>query len=320
MASKYDTTSLKVFDDAIIATKLENQLITSLDMNQYITTDYTLSATPGMSIEIHTYHGTGDVEDLDMTEGNTGDIGANYTTETYEVTTTQGRVPYYDEQQMTDPTAVDKAIAHLSTQLTNDLTKKVVAEFDKGTNRVYGFGFDFAGVVEAIASMPEETNTNLFILINKKDYATLQKNLSTNLQYVEAFARTGYVGSVAGVPVVLTEAVPQGTAFLASRDAVTAYVKKGVEVEQERDANTRKTTIYGRKVMVIALTNDDKVVVLKTATDPRTGYEVLETEPSDWATAYSTKYYEIVNDQMKLIPAGTGAPTFVAGRYYQAEE
>lgn len=265
MASAYDSTSLKVFDNKIVAQKLENQLTTALDLNQYITTDYSLSATPGMTIEVHTYHGTGDVEDLDMTEGNSGDIGANYTTESYTVTTTQGRVPYYDEQQMNDPTAVDKAIQHLSEQLTNDLTEKVVAELNKATNIVNEFGFDFAGTVEAIASMPDENNDGLFMLINKKDYATLQKNLNTNLQYVEAFARTGYVGSVAGVPVILTAAVPAGTAYIASREAVTAFVKKGVEVEQERDPNTRKTTIYGRKVMVIALTNADKVVKLTTA-------------------------------------------------------
>lgn len=265
MASSYDTSSLKVFDDVVIATKLENQLITALDMNQYITTDYSLSATPGMSIEIHTYHGTGDVEDLAMTEGNTGDIGANYTTEKYTVTTTQGRVPYYDEQIMTDPTAVDKAIQHLSTQLTNDLTEKVVAELAKGTHIMNSFAFDFAGIVEAIASMPNEVDDGLFLLINKKDYATLQKNLGDSLQYVEAFARTGYVGTVAGVAVVMTNAVEEGTAYLATSEAVTCFVKKGVEVEQDRDINTRKNTIVGRVVRVIALTNDDKVVVLKKA-------------------------------------------------------
>lgn len=267
MASKYDTANILVFDNEILAQKLENQLITTLDMNQYITTDYSLSAVPGMSIEIHTYHGTGDVEDLGMGEGNTGDIGANYTTEKYEVETTQGRVPYFDEQQMNDPVAIDKAIQHLSEQLTNDLTEKIVAELDKASNKVPGFTFDFAGVVEAIASMPGENNDGLFMLINKKDYATFQKNLNDSLQYVEAFARTGYVGSVAGVPVVMTAAVPAGTAYIASKEAVTAFVKKGVEVEQERDANTRKNTIYGRKVMVVALTNDDKVVKLTTATE-----------------------------------------------------
>ena len=36
-------------------------------------------------------------------------------------------------------------------------------------------------------------------------------------------------------------------------------MKKGVETEQERDADTRKTTIFGRNVKVIALTDATKV-------------------------------------------------------------
>lgn len=262
MASKFDTANIKQFDNKIIEQKLENQLITSLDMNQYITTDYSLTAQPGMTIEIHKYTGTGDVEELAMGEGNTSDIGSTFETVSYAVGTTQGRVPYYDEQQMNDPTAVDKAIQHLSEQLTNDLTKKIVAELNKATNVKAGYAFDFAGTVEAIASMPNENNDGLFMLINKKDYATMQKAMKDTLQYVEAFARTGYVGSVAGVPVVMTDAVAEGTAYIAARDAVTCFVKKGVEVEQERDANTRKNVIYGRKVMVVALTDDNKVVKL----------------------------------------------------------
>ena len=64
MASKYNTTNLILFDNEVIQEKLEDQLITALDMNQFITTDYSLQATPGMKIEVHTYKGTGNVEDL----------------------------------------------------------------------------------------------------------------------------------------------------------------------------------------------------------------------------------------------------------------
>lgn len=262
--SKYATDNIKVFDNEVVQQKLENQLTTALDMNQFITTDYSLTATPGMSIKIRTYKGTGNVEDLEMKSGNTADIGAEFAEVSYEVKTTQGRIPYYDEQQMDDPTAIDKAIQHLSELLTNDLTKKIVDELGKGTNVKNSFTWDFAGVVDAIASMPDESNTGMFLLINKEDYATFQKNLATSLQYVEAFARSGYVGTVAGVPVYVSAAVTKGTGYLATKEAVTAFVKKGVETETERDANTRKTTIYGRKVMVVALTDDTKVVVLKT--------------------------------------------------------
>ena len=261
MASKYDSANIKVFDNKILEQKLENQLITALDMNNFITTDYSLTASPGMKIEIHTYHGTGDVEDLDMTEGNTGDIGANYTSEEYEVTTTQGRVPYYDEQQMNDPKAIDKAVQHLSEQLTNDITKKIVGEFDKATLTASGLA-DFNTIVDAVSTFPQETNEGLFMLIARKDLAKWQKNMRDELKYVEDYVRTGYVGSVAGIPIHTTDAITQGTAYIASREAVTCFVKKGVEIEQERDANTRKTTIYGRNVKVIALTNADKVIKL----------------------------------------------------------
>lgn len=260
--SKYDTTNIKVFDNVVIKEALEDQLITALDMNAFITPDYTLTATPGMTIEVHKYKGTGTVEDVAMGAGNTGDIGAMYDTETYEVVTTQGRVPYYDEQQMNDPVAIDKAIQHLAEQLTNDLTTKVVAELGKASNVQTGVTFTFGDIVDAIASMPGENNDGLFMLINKADAATLRKNLKDDLKYVEAFVRTGYIGSVCGVPVITTNAVTAGTAYIASKEAVTIFTKKGVEIEQERDANTRKNTIFGRAVRVIALTNDDKVVKL----------------------------------------------------------
>lgn len=263
-ASKYNTSNVLVFDNKILAEKLEEQLITSLDMNQFITTDYSLTATPGMEIEIHTYHGTGDVEDLGMGAGNTGEIGAYYTAEKYEVTTTQGRVPYFDEQQMVDPTAIDKAVEHLSEQMTNDITKKVVAELDKASHIVNSFDYSFDKIVEAISSLPAESNEGLFILFARKDMAKFQKNLKDVLSYTEDFVRTGAIGAIAGVPLVPTDAIAVGTAYLATKEAVTCFVKKGVEVAQERDENTRKNTIYGRNVKVIALTNDDKVIKLTT--------------------------------------------------------
>ena len=50
MASSYDSTNIKVYDNEVIQDKLENQLTTQLDMNQFITIDNSLSATPGMKV------------------------------------------------------------------------------------------------------------------------------------------------------------------------------------------------------------------------------------------------------------------------------
>lgn len=269
MASKYDTANIKTFDNEVLEVKLENQLITALNMNQFITMDYSLTEQPGMVKKIRTYVGTGEVEDLDMGEGNTKAIGSQFSEVPYEVTTTQGHVPFYDEQQMNDPVAIDKAIQHLSEALTNDVTTKVVAELRKGSGTLATLDFD--GVVDAIAEFPEENATGLYLLMNKLAYAALQKTCKDQLKYVEDYVRRGYVGHLAGVPIFVTKAItnadPDATpavaehaeAFLASKDAITCFMKKGVEVEQERDANTRKNDIYGRNVKVIAVTDATKI-------------------------------------------------------------
>ena len=268
-ASKYDSSNIKVFDNFVLETKLENQLITALNMNQFITMDYSLAEAPGMVKKIRTYVGTGEVEDLDMGEGNTKAIGSQWSETPYEVTTTQGHVPFYDEQAMTDPVAIDKAIQHLSEALTNDVTAKVVDELGKGSGTIETLDFD--GIVDAIAEFPNESNSDMYLLMNKKAYAELQKNSKEYLSYVEAFVRQGYVGSIAGVPIYVTKAISNADpdaetpvaehaeAFLACKSAITCFMKKGVETEQERDANTRKTDIYARNVKVIALTDATKV-------------------------------------------------------------
>jgi len=258
-ASKYDSANIKVFDNFVLETKLENQLITALNMNQFITMDYSLAEAPGMVKKIRTYQGTGAVEDLAMGAGNTGDIGSEWSETPYEVATTQGRVPFYDEQAMTDPVAIDKAIQHLSEALTNDVTTKVVAELRKGTGTIATLNFD--GIVDAIAEFPNESNSDMYLLMNKKAYAELQKASKEYLSYVEAFVRQGYVGSIAGVPIYVSAAVDgkSAEAFLGCKSAITCFMKKGVETEQERDADHRKTTIFGRNVKVIALTDATKV-------------------------------------------------------------
>ena len=263
MASKYDSANIKTFDNQVLETKLENQLITKLNMNQFITMDYSLTEAPGMKKVVRTYVGTGNVEDLAMGAGNSGAIGSEYSEADeyseaeYEVVTTQGHVPFYDEQRMNDPVAIDKAIQHLAEALTNDITVKIVAELDKGAGVLATLDFD--GVVDAIAEYPDEEASGLYLLMAKDAYADLQKACKDELKYVEDFVRKGYVGHLAGVPIFVSKAVADGKAYLASKDAITCFMKKGVETEQERDANTRKTDIFGRNVKVIALTDATKV-------------------------------------------------------------
>ena len=234
-------------------------------MNQFITVDYTLAENPGMVKKIRTYSGTGSVEDLAMGEKNSVIIGSEWVETSYEVKTTQGTTYHYDEQQMADPKAIDAAIERVTTDILNDHNKKIVAELGKATHKINSFDYSFDMIAEAIASLPEETNDGLYLLVARKDSAKYQKKLKDSLQYVEAFMRSGYIGSICSVPVYLSDAVEPGHAYLATPEAVTCFMKQDARIETSRDIERRANVLVGNVVKVIALTNNDKVIELLAA-------------------------------------------------------
>lgn len=254
-----------VYDNKILENKIEDFLTTALDVAQYATHDDSLTQSAGMKKVVNKYTATGNVEDVLMGEGNTEDIEVAFDSVEYTVGVTQGRFPYYDEEAMTDPMVVDVGLKKLAAQMTNDLTAKIVKELDKTKLVINSATWTFNQIVDAIAMFPDEEISGLFLLVNKAQVADLRKNLGDSLKYVEDFVRTGYIGTVCGVPVIATNAVKAGEAYLATKEAVTIFTKKGSEIEQERDANVRLNKIYARKVMLVALTDDTKVIKLTSA-------------------------------------------------------
>ena len=161
---------------------------------------------------------------------------------------------------MQDPMVVDTGLAHSADHMTNKWTELAIAEFEKATLATTPAVWSFDAVVDAIAQMNLEDESGLFLLISPADKAAFRKALKDDLSYSEGFVRTGYIGSVAGVPVVVTKAVPSGKGYLATKEAVTLFIKKDSETEYERNADTRLNSYWVRKVGVVALTDKTKVV------------------------------------------------------------
>lgn len=253
------------FAHEVIGEQINSVLTTQLDMNRFAHVDSSLQENAGMKKTIHVYKSTGSVADVNQGAGNSTSIAPQYESATYTVKVTQGRFEYYDEQQFTDPTFVDAGVKGLAEAMTNDLTAKIVNALDGASQKIGSCTWTFANVVDAIAAYPYEDENNLFLLINPAIKAAFRKNLGDDLKYSEGFARTGYIGSVCGVPVFVSKAVPADTAYLATAEAVTVFVKKGLETEVARDANTRKNSLYARKCMVVALTDATRAVKLQKA-------------------------------------------------------
>lgn len=262
----------QLYKNFVLANEIENQLISHINHQGYCKIDNSLVGTAGMTKKINRYNATSGVEKLAMGEGNTKSIGTTLKTFDYTIELAQTRFPHYDEEQMTDPIAIATGARMLSSDLYNQINADIFAEFGKATKSVTGaFGFDV--FADAIASMefvendedPSILTPRAFAFVNKMDVAKIRKALKDELKFVESFVRTGYVGTVAGVNIIADKLATEGTAYVATREAVTLFNKTGVEVESERIPNTRQTIDYARKYYIAALTDATKVVKITTA-------------------------------------------------------
>lgn len=249
-----------VYENVILSNKINDILTTAVNLNNYMTIDTSMTEPAGMKKVINTYTSTGSVEELGMGEGNSTEIEVSFTPAEYEVKTYQGKFGFYDEQEMTDPMVVDTGLAHSADHMVNKWTELAIAEFEKATLGTTPAAWSFDAVADAIAEMNLEDETGLFLLISPADKAAFRKALKDDLSYSEGYVRTGYIGNVCGVPVIVSKAVAEGKGYLATKEAVTVFIKKDSETEYKRDPDTRKNDYWVRKVGVVALTDATKIV------------------------------------------------------------
>lgn len=250
----------QVYENVVLSNKVNDILTTQIDLNSYMTIDTSLTENAGMKKIVNTYTASGAVEELEMGEGNSTEIEVSFTPAEYEVKTFQGKFAFYDEQEMTDPMIVEVGLDGSAKTMINTFTEKAIDELEKATLEVPTAAWSFNTVVDAIAKMNLESEEGLFLLISPADQAEVRKALKDDLKYSEGFVRTGYIGSVCGVPVIVSKAVPANKGYLATKEAVSVFIKKDTETEYERNADIRKNSYWIRKVAVVALTDATKVV------------------------------------------------------------
>jgi hypothetical protein len=250
------------YENFYLSNEVEDQFNSHLDLAQFCTVDKTLEGTDGMKRMINVYTATDGTEKLAKGEGNSKSISVSHTSKEYEILLAQNRFDYFDEEEMTDPVIVPVGMKHAGTDLFNTTNADIFGEYKKATLSTTPAAFDFAAFVDAQAKLGIENieGVQMFGFVHPDDMAAVRKALKDDLKYVEAFARGGYVGTVAGINLYGKADADAGTIIVGTKEAVTLFVKKGVETEQERDGNTRKNSIFNRKYYLAALTNATKAV------------------------------------------------------------
>lgn len=255
-----------VYDNFFLSNEVEDQFNSHLDLQQFCTIDNTLVGTAGMLRKINVYRATNGTEKVAVGEGNSKSIEVSYTPEEYRILLAQNRFEYFDEQAMTDPNLVPVGVRHMGTDMFNTVNADIFAEYKKASLAVNTAAFDFAAFVDAQAKLNLENleDVTVFGWVCPADMAAVRKTLKDDLKYVEAFVKNGYVGTVGGVNLYTKKDATPGEIIIATKEAVTLFVKKGTEVEQPprsaADANIRKNTILSRKYYLAALTDETKAV------------------------------------------------------------
>lgn len=300
------------YDNFFLSNEIEDQFNSHLNLQRFATVDNGLVGTAGMKRKINKYSATNGTQKLQMGVGNTQSITAGYIQKEYSIELAQNRFEYYDEEAMTDPLVVTTGVRHQGTDLFNTMNDDVYGELLSGSIVIPTSSFDFDAFADALAAMEVENleGVETFALVAPDDMAALRKALKDDLKYNESFARTGYIGTVAGVNLYIKKDATSGTIPVATKQAVTIFNKKGTEVEQvtknqrsETAANTRLNTVFARKYYICALTDETKDIILMSGV---TATAVPSTETS--VVSGKTYYEKSGVSYIKVTPAAADNP------------
>lgn len=269
-----------VYDNFFLSNEIEDQYNSHLDLQQFCTVDNSLTGTAGMVRKIHKYSATNGTEKLTMGKGNTKTIEAGFTEKEYRILMAQNRFQYYDEEAMTDPMVITTGTQHAGTDLFNTANADIYAAFNEATLTIVTTALGFDAFVDAAAMLNLENleGVSIFGFVNPADMAKLRKALKDDLKYVQEFAKQGYVGTVGGINIYTKKDAETGKIVIATKEAVTLFNKKGTEVEQEREGNIRRNTVYSRKYYLAAMTNEAKAVKIIVGSAETTADETVQKE------------------------------------------
>lgn len=247
-----------VYSNKIIEAKAKDLLTTAVNTRSLMSVDNSLAQEAGMTktINVYTYNGT--AEELAAGEGNTNRGSISYVGTDYTVKMVQQAFDYQDEDFMKDNTIVDNMLKGANQVMVNKMSADFVAELGKATLSAPSATFGYDAIVDGIAKLNVEDESKLFVIIPNAWKADLRKDEDYKAARMGEVIYNGQVGTVCGLPVIATNALSDA-AYVMNAEAVKLFMKKDVEVEQDRDADTRTNSVYLRTAYIVALVDATKI-------------------------------------------------------------
>ena len=250
-----------VYANKVLEAKAKDLLTTSVNTRNLMTVDNSLAQNVGMTKTINVYTYTGEAEELAAGVGNTASKrgSISYVGTDYTVKMVQQAFDYLDEDFMKDNTIVDNMLKGANQVMVNKMTSDFITEAKKATLGVtFATAIGYDVIVDAISALNVEDESGIFIVIPNGWKAALRKDADYKSARMGEVIYNGQVGTICGIPVIATKALTT-EAFVMTKEAIKLFMKKDVEVEQDRDADKRKNSVYLRTAYIVAMVDATKI-------------------------------------------------------------
>lgn len=256
-----------VYPNKVIEAKIKDLLTTSVNARSLMTIDTDLSENEGMTKTVNVYTYTGAVEILTDGSKNTTRGSVSYAGTDYTVKRAQQVFDYLDQDFMKDNNVVDALLKGANQVMVNKMTSDFITEIKKATlseTFANGGALNYDVIVDAIAKLNVEDESGIFILIPNAWKASLRKDEDYKSAHMGDVIYNGQVGTICGIPVIATKALTDA-AYVMTKEAVKLFMKKDVDVEQDRDIETKTNTVVLAAYYICALADATKVCKISEA-------------------------------------------------------
>jgi hypothetical protein len=254
--------AIAVYENHIIENKMTELVNTKTNINSLFTVDNSLALDAGLKKIVNKYTYSGAVEKLakgakNSTKGAVALVPTEYVVERYQQT-----FAYNDMDIMADPYVLDVMTTGASELMANHIREQYFAELAKITNEYKYTAFNYDAVVDALAQIGREVESDMFIVMGLDLKAAIRKDADYKASKMGEILYTGQFGDICGVPVVCSKLVPAGTAYITAKDQIKHIVKKDGSVEQDRDIETKENTVVYERHGLMALVDETKSIKL----------------------------------------------------------
>ena len=259
-----------VYANKVIEAKAKDLLTTAVNTRNLMTVDDSLTQEAGMTKTINVYTYSGEAEELAAGVGNTASKRGNisYTGTDYTVKMVQQAFDYTDEDFMKDNTIVDNMLKGANQVMINKMTSDFLTECAKATLKqtfTKGSAIGYDTIVDAISKLNLEDESGVFVVIPNAWKASLRKDQDYKSARMGEVIYNGQVGTICGIPVIASKALTT-KAYVMTKEAVKLFMKKDVEVEQDRNKDKRINSVYLRTAYICALVDATKICEISEAT------------------------------------------------------